>query len=224
MLEWKDVKNGRLGEPFDTRELKHCCKAIYGGVSFPGQREGFAVVVAMDRARHLDNHDVCLLDEYESFDMRELIRQCGALNYKYLPERWIGDCQKDAARQFILEMNNEHPNERRRQFGLSWTPLLDMEALYPYIMAEIKRLRTHDRRQLFLPDDSKVLSYMNGIEPSEIASLTFGDFPSIEALAFAVIAMRRWAEEEYRNQFHRPVDDDDDCLSLKGLGIDLSGW
>jgi len=226
MIEWEDVKKAKLGESFDIRELKHCCKAIYGGVSFPGQREGFAVVVAMDRARHLDSHDVCLLDEYESFDIRELIRQCGVLNFKYRPNRWIGDCQKDAARQFILEMNNEHPNERRRQFGLSWTPLFDMEALYPYIMAEIKRLRTEDRRQLFLPDDSKILGYMNGIEESEITSLTFGDYPSIEALAFAVIAMRRWAEEEYRDRHARPDDDDDDYnrLSFKGLGLDISGW
>jgi hypothetical protein len=59
-IEWEDVKKAKLGESFDIRKLKHCCKRIYGAVAFPGQREGFAVVVAMDRARHLDGHDVCL--------------------------------------------------------------------------------------------------------------------------------------------------------------------
>lgn len=225
MLTWEEIKNAKLGESFDIRELKHCCKRIYGAVVFPGQREGFAVVVAMDRARHLDSHDVCLLDEYESFDIRQLIRQCGVLNFKYLPNKWIGDCKNDAAGQFIREMNSEHPSEsRKRQFTLSWTTLLDMEQLYSYIMGEIKRLLDPDHRQLFLKDDSKILGYLNGIESSEIASLTFADYPSIEALAFAVIGMLRWAKAEDKDQFHQPVDDDYNRLSLKGLGISLSGW
>ena len=38
--------------------------------------------------------------------------------------------------------------------------------------------------------DSKVANYFSGIEPGEVVELQFGDYPAIEALAFAVIEMR----------------------------------
>ena len=91
MIDWNDVKKAELGEPFENIALKNCCKAIYGGVSWPGRRPGFAVVVAMSRKKFPEGHHICLLDEYESFDMRELIRHCGMLDSKYEPYRWFGD-------------------------------------------------------------------------------------------------------------------------------------
>jgi hypothetical protein len=194
-MEWKDVENARLGEPFDTRELTRCCKTAYGGVSWPGRRPGFAVIVAMDRTRHLDSYDVCLLDEFESFDIRDLVRQCGALDFEYLPSQWIGDWRNDAADKFLSEMNNESEDTNRRPFNLGWTPMFDMERLYPYILAEIRRLLASDRRQLFLKD-SRILGYLSEIEPGGIAELERGDYPAIEALAFAVMEMRRAAETE----------------------------
>ena len=126
MLEWEDVKNASLGEPFDVRDLRRCCKEVFGGVSWPGKRPGFAVVLAMDRTRHLDSYDVCLLDEYESFSTRELVRQCSALDSKYRPDRWIGDCKNGAASRFIQDMHDENlegNRSRKRQFSLEWTTL-----------------------------------------------------------------------------------------------------
>lgn len=194
MLEWKDVKNARLGEPFENKALKSCCKAVYGGVSWPGKRPGFAVVIAMDRTRRIDNHDVCLLDEFESFDIRELVRQCSVLDFKYLPDQWIGDWKNDAAQQFMQQLESEN-RTHGRPLNLSWTAMFDMEQLYPYILAEIRRLLSTDRRQLFLKD-SKIRGYLIEIAGGEIADLQRGDHPAIEALAFAVIEMRRWSEAD----------------------------
>ena len=166
MLTWNELEKAEFGSTFEIKALNNCCKAVYGGVSWPGKRPGFAVVIAMDRARHIDNHDVCLLDEFESFDIRELVRQCGVLDFKYLPGQWIGDWKNDAAWPFIQEMNNGREGENRtcrRQLDLGWTPMFDMEQLYPYILAEIRRLLAPGHRQLYLKD-SKIRGYLSEIE------------------------------------------------------------
>jgi len=236
-----DIKTAKLGQEFSHKELKQQCKAIYGAVAWPGKRPefvysraghtggpapglirsraarpGFAVVVAMDRDKHFDSYDVYLLDEFESMDIRELVRQCGALDYKYKPKLWIGDRSNDAADRLIREMNKEmelprgpspYPNfvftskEQRKPFYICSTPLLDMKNLYQYIFTEIKRLLDPERRQLFLKD-SRIRNHLSVIEPSEIANFTIGEYPSVEALAFAVIELRE------RERDSEPYEDD----------------
>jgi hypothetical protein len=180
-------------------------KAIWGAVAWPGRRPGFAVVVGMGCARHFDSYDGYLLDEFESSDIRQLVRQCGVLDLKYGIGmrrsydgdpfgRWVGDYRNDAASRFIQEMNEEYERTRdikmpSRNFTLNSTRILEMENPYHYVLPQIKELLDSERRQLFLKD-SRVLDYMGEIRPDEIDGLTFGDFPAIEALAFAVIAMR----------------------------------
>ncbi|MBL7190031.1 MAG: hypothetical protein ISS70_27200 [Phycisphaerae bacterium] len=114
-------------------ELRDQCKAIWGGVAWPGKRPGCAVVIGMDRKMHLGSHDVYLLDEFESFDTRKLVRQCGVRDLKYSPDRWIGEWNNDAASRFIQDMNAEyeqgnHSNSKvhRRKFTLKPTPILEM--------------------------------------------------------------------------------------------------
>ncbi|MBL7186303.1 MAG: hypothetical protein ISS70_08245 [Phycisphaerae bacterium] len=195
MLEWKDVKEAELGRTYEIKALEGCCRAVYGGVSWPGKRPGFAVVIAMGSTRHIDNHDVCLLDEFESFDIRELVRQCSVLDFKYLPGQWIGDWKNDAAQQFIQELQSEN-RTHNRQLNLSWTPMFDMEQFYPYILSEIRMLLAPDYRQLSL-GNSKVRGYLSEVEGSEIADLERASYPAIEALAFAVIEMRRRSQAGY---------------------------
>ena len=101
-MEEIDLRTTELGHAFSYAELQGRCRALWGSVSFPGKRPGFAVVIGMDHKPHFDSHDIFLIDEFESFDMRQLIRQCGALDVKYgislsrsyhpdSPGRWVGD-------------------------------------------------------------------------------------------------------------------------------------
>jgi hypothetical protein len=69
--------------------------------------------------------------------------------------------------------------------------LLEMKPLYPYILDEIGRLLDEDRRRLFLPDNSKILSYLSEIKAGDIGELELGAYPAVEALAFTVIEMRQ---------------------------------
>ncbi len=187
-----DIKTAPLGHQFPQAELRQQCRAIYGGVAFPGKNPGSAVVLAMDKEKHGDSHDIHLLDEIESFDIRELLRQCRALDYRYEPKLWIGDRSNDAAYHFIRELNAER---KVRRFGLYQTPILQMEQLYPYILAQIRGLLDPKKRQLFLKD-SKVANYLSGIEPEQVVDMQLGEYPAIEALAFSALEMRN-RERDY---------------------------
>ena len=109
MLEWKDLKEGKLGQSFDSNDLDRYCKAVFGGVAWPGKRPGFAVVVAMDRFKRYgtEEHEICFLDEFESGDICELVKRCGVLDFKYNPSVRIGDRSNPTAGQFIREPNSE---------------------------------------------------------------------------------------------------------------------
>jgi len=76
-----------------------------------------------------------------------------------------------------------------REFYVCPTTMTEMNQLYAYMLPHLKRLLDPERRVLFLKD-SKIINYLGGIEPCEIAGLEFGDYPGIEALSFATIEMR----------------------------------
>ncbi len=160
MITFEDFKKAELGHTFSYRELRNQCSAVWGGVSWPGKRPGFAVVVGMDHKLHLDSLDVFLLEEFESFDIRKLVRQCGVLDLKYhisihrsysfdSSDRWIGDYKHDAASRFIQERNEELQRGHGRddpspgpRFNLDSTSMLEMEkGLYSFILPQIKELR-----------------------------------------------------------------------------------
>lgn len=197
-MDWPIAIEQPLGYAWDEEQLKHHFKVVYGGVAWPGKKPGFAVVVGLTRDKHFESSDVYLLDEFESADTRVLVRQCGVLHHKYQPQRWIGDRCNDAADRFIREMNDERqlPEDSengRDGFYISWTPILDMQNPYEYMLPELKRLLDKERRQLILKD-GKGRDYLAEIKPEEIPFLEFGAYPAIEALAFAVDSIRRDAD------------------------------
>jgi len=183
MLRWQDVKEAELGREFDIRHLRSCCRAVYGGVAWPGKRPGFAVVLATSQLKQDDtgSYEICLVDEYESSDMRELVQQCGCLDVRWEPDLWVGDTHNGAAEEFIFRMNQDS----ERYFDLGPACFLDMQPVYPYILSTLKGMLGEKNRRLFLKD-GKVINYLGEIEPGKIAELGRGDFPAIEALGDAV--------------------------------------
>ena len=210
----QDIKTTPLNYAHTDVELRNQTKIIYGSVSWPAKRPGFVVVAAMLYEKHFDSHDIYLLAEYESFDMRELVRQCGAMDARYKPAMWIGDNKNNAADRFIREMDDEMqasatPTAARRSCYLCPTILCEMQQLYSYILPNLKGVLEPERRMLFLKE-SKIINYLSAIEEGEIADLQFGDFPAIEALAFAVIEMRNHYPPEKPINLDAPRDDQTD--------------
>lgn len=189
-LQYNDLKKAELGYTHEVRwEMNKCCRAIFGGVSWPGKRPGYAVVVAMDKHRRFDSYEVCILAEYESPSVRELVRQCDILDYTYEPKKWIGDWKNDAADKFIRELNGEKTKQVPK-FSVNLTPMLEMENLYPYMLDELRRLLNPKQKMLILKD-SAIARDLGGIDAIEedLSSLTLGEYPVIEATCFAVLTM-----------------------------------
>ena len=227
-----DLRTIELGHAFTHAELSTYFRAVWGAVSWPGKRPGVAVVVGMLHEPHFDSHDVILVDEYESFDLRQLVRQSGVLDVKYgisasriyqpnAPGRWIGDFKNDAASRFVEEMNAEQKRdgaEGRELFSLTPTLMLEMENLYSFILPQLKELVSAEHKMLFLKD-GKVSAYLSEIQPEEISELQPGDYPAIEALAFAVIELRDHIRAQERTARQPQRSPWDDHVLTRGLRI-----
>lgn len=175
-------------ERFSIEEDKKYSK-IYGAVAWPGKRPGFAVIIGQTKL----GRNLVFLDEIEEADLRKLIHACGAFDFFFRPELWLGETKNAAAEKFIREMNTEHIREKaagQRNFKMRRSPVLDMKNAFDYIYPSLKELLVKDQKRLFLKE-SKLQGYMFQPQESEIASIEFGDFPAIEALAFAVIELDR---------------------------------
>lgn len=196
-----DIKTAPLGHEFTQAELRNQSRAVYGGVAWPGKRPGFVVVLAIVRSQEPPSWEIYLLDEFESFNMRELIQYCGLMHSKYEPYMWVGDTTNDSAEEFMYEMRDDS------DFYLSETDLTEMEPFYPYILGKLKELLNPKHRRLYLKN-SKLLNYLGEIEPGEDAELERGDFPALEALIYPVVESLRMMEYESAAPFPTHTGDD----------------
>lgn len=199
-------------------------QAVWGGIAWPCEdRAGYIIVVGACKERHPNGYELCVLDDYESFDIRELVRQCVAMDLKYWvswrridqsgdPEgRWLADETHDAARDFLSEANEEFRRESRlhqslqkpRQIRIRHTALLEKEYLYDFLLPQIKLWLQPDRMLLYLKD-SKVALHLQGfdaIDASDISGLKIGYCPAIEALGYVTVELQNYLkrqEVEYR--------------------------
>jgi len=173
-------------------------RKIYGAVAWPGKRPGFAVVIGQNLA---PPGNLVLLDELEDSDTRALVRGCGGLDYFYRPDAWLGDPGNQAAMTFIAEMNREN-REARQQYGRDFTlrrsRVLDIKNTFAYLLPTLKKTLGNGRLRL---KEGKLKSYMLQPQASDLPAIEFGDYPAIEALAFAVLELERTRESRPRQQY-----------------------
>jgi len=191
------IETAKLGHTFVGNELKDQCKAIIGGIAWPGKQAGFGVILALDIDEHWQGGRIYLLDEVESWDLGELIRKCEALNLKYKPKFWSGDDENAAAGKFMLD------RQSKSRFSLIHSSVIDMEQSYSYMLTILKDLLRDDNRRLFLKAGI-ISGHLGTIKPEDGACLQVGDHPGIEALACAVEELkddaRWWPPEPPRHE------------------------
>jgi len=166
---------------FDPTESNKYRK-IYGALAAPGKGRGFAVIVGKER--HAAER-IVLLDEVEDCDLRKLVRDCGAFEYFYAPEVFFGDTDNPTLMEFIREMNKDTEAPGDKPFVLRRTKLLDKKKdLFSYILPMLRNLI--ERGHLILKP-GMVKTYLSQPQEADLATLEQGDFPSVEALSFAVL-------------------------------------
>jgi len=207
------VETAPLGHPFTPRELEQQCRAIIGAVAWPGKRPGFGLVLAVTGGRDGQPYGFYLLDEAEDGDLLKLVLKCDGLDSRYAPERWIGDNRKTAAQQAMGRVAEaKQPKSGESVRALTYvcsTALVEDDGPYQYAVPMLKTLLREEDRQLFIKD-SRVREYLRQIDEADLPSLQRGDFPAIEALAYAAQAAEEcrksdeWSRKQPREHIERP--------------------
>jgi hypothetical protein len=198
------IETAELGHTFTERKLEAQCRAIVGGIAWPGKRPGYGVILALDVREFWPGGHMILLDEVDSWDLGELIRRCAALSLKYKPKFWVGDQHNAGARQLIMDNRADGP---LKDFYIHHSSVLDMPQAYPYMLATLKGLLQEDTRRLFLKA-SKVLADLGAIVPEEVPYMEIGEYPGVEALSFVVCELQddsRWRPQREQRRYETPT-------------------
>ena len=184
---------------------------IYGGVGWPGKRPGFVVMVGelAELAPGLGRYPLLILNEYEADSMIDLVKKCTGFDSYYKPETWLGDSEKTAGREFIFEVNKEFRSPHRRDFRLTHSLLLNMPDFFTYLYNALRRLLDKEKKILTLGAKSRLRADLSMIQPEDIESIKLGQFPSIEALGFAALALEKSQFRDFDNRPRQMVADSD---------------
>jgi hypothetical protein len=200
MMTWDGLRDQPIAMKLDDADKKQFAD-IAGGVSFPGKRPGLAIIAGLrtiDRGEHCE---VYVLDEFESVDLRKLLRWCHATGSRYnvapdpdRPFRWAGDYKHVTAGRIVGEINDENRSQPHRDtLSIYGSSLLDSGvAFYAYIPPILKERREQSHPSLFTRG-STVESYLSSIQSDHPADLRLGDYPAMEALAFVDTLLRQQA-------------------------------
>jgi len=107
------------------------------------------------------------------------------------PFRWVGDSNSAAAWRIMQELNQEGEYRSARDaLTLVGTSILEMNRPYQYMLSRLKDYTTSGRKQLYL-HGSQTRHSLEEVPQEDVADLKLGEYPAIEALAFAVTAVLR---------------------------------
>lgn len=168
-----------------SEDLKY--RKIVGGISFPGIRPGFIVIVG--ELRQVTDRKFILLDEYESFDVENLIVRAAALDLYYKPEKWVSGELDKATTKLLMENNRQlsQPGSRRLRIVPSRIVGLEDE-MFRYVYPKLKKI-AGENGELDISKGKMLLNYLSLPQDSEISTVRLGDYPSIEALCFATMEL-----------------------------------
>ena len=180
-----------IGAGHGPAELHAHYEVCIGGVAWPcKEMEGYCLVLGMSRLRDRGVHQIYLLDEFQSEDVREIIAKMGAMTVKYRPQRWIGDEGNMAAMKLRYEWNHRNADQDEDYWlAISRSPVLDMDRPYQYLLPQIKQLIGKDHRQLWLKAGN-VTNYLGIIDPAMVSEMKIGANPAVEALGYAVMGVQ----------------------------------
>lgn len=201
-MEREELRNLPLDHPWTPKSPREHFAVIYGGVAYPGRRPGHAVVAGLLPPEAKDDFEVHVLSETENEDLGALLRECRGLASRYRlpgmwvkePFRWIGDGKHAGANRLMWKLNDEAQSGRGRdQITVESTAIIDTPQ--PYLsMLTLLREHTEGARKTLYLHGSRVVHAMTEIPRDEVADTKLGEYPSIEAMAFVVDALRTWLD------------------------------
>lgn len=174
---------------------------IGAGIAMSSARAGFITVIGETKETGFQGkRKLVQLEEFESFDDRELVERMSWLNYKYQPVTWYGDIQDVQLDSLLEELNKEisydNVTRNRSQIKIDYAVALcgrNDATPYKTVMAQLNQLlggvaRDPQRQRLFI-SAGKLKTYLQTPSQEEAFTMQFRDFPAIDSLAFAVFGL-----------------------------------
>lgn len=196
-----------IGEVLSPKQGSAMYPCRCAGVAWPGKEVGYAVVLGLARETVHHPYSAYVIDEYESGDIADLIRQCCVLDAKWSPDRWMGNRDNEAAQMILWQVVSKYALEHGNWRGLSICPPIYMEHKrpYEYMIPQIKdmlKLQVYGEieiRKLYLKGCMAV-PRLQTLDTQDLTEFKWGERPHIEALAFAALEIFAL----YENMTYRP--------------------
>lgn len=170
---------------------------ILGGIAWPGEKPGCAVVIGEEALPEIGNrvYHLHLLEETEKLESGQLIRQCIDLKREYPDLEFIG--RNDEGNRRFLDLWN---NERRGPEFFVYSPPGPSEDYIQYYLTILLDKLQPERTTLHLPKESKLPGYLLEIPQNEIRVATNSQYPAVAALGYAVATLTEIPINEYENE------------------------
>jgi len=170
---------------------------IIGAFALPGQNPGCITIVGSEGV----NKDLHVIDEFESHITNDLIRHLYVFEDKWRPE-WFGDYRNQTVRHLLANLNQERGGlddfcRRHREIYPGWSTLLDEAEPYQHLSTILQPQLQRDIKRLHLHDSKAGLS-LNELKPEEFHCMTWGEYPTVEALGMAVFELLNWERDRIR--------------------------
>lgn len=216
-----NITTTSIGQSISYADLSEVTEAVWGGIAWPcGEKAGFVIVLAAGKTKYRDGWELSVLEEFESFDVRELVRQVVAMDLKYWLSqprtdlsgsprgRWIADETHEAGKRFLAEAVEQTRRSDRGKVHhvveLTRTMLIEMDHLYDYILPKIAAWIKDDRKLLYLKEGLawQHLSYYDKPDASDFSGMSIGECPAGEALGYCAIEMQAWLDQRFTRRVY----------------------
>ena len=169
---------------FNKRELFF--NRTWGGVAWPGDKPGFAVIIGETYDKGPGGHYKHVLAEVETFHSNELVSDCVKLRQEFRVDSFWG--RNTEADTDYVALSNKHAYENGLPyFDVQTAPGPEDEFLV-YQINILRDCLASERKSLFMFDESVLPGYLLEL-PQSVHKITNVQYPAIAALGYVITAL-----------------------------------
>jgi hypothetical protein len=176
--------NRLLGiEPrFIDEETGKILRRIFAGMHWPIPKGAIVVIGEVaEKNAMLDDHELCILNEFESESTTDIIRRCQELKGLFKVQNFYGDTTNFL---MIEEMRN-----RKVNFCLSKAPFVDESDVHETYLSLIRERTSKTKKILNFGEKSTLPEMLRSLTSIPTDKSFRSDYPKIAALSYALSAM-----------------------------------
>lgn len=183
---------------------KRTYRRVVGGIAWPGDFPGFAVVIGEESYPAVGSKDYHLyvLAEAEEMDVHQLFRRCADLSVKYSVKYDVFPFygRRDQAMMSLLNLWHRDARDNRRDVFDFDSALNSDNGNISYHINVVKELLLPERKILHLSDvieKPKLPAHIQSLPPNVGSIPTDIEYPAVAALGYAVTFLKSFRYDDY---------------------------